>query len=134
MAQAASNSELKDAFRQHEQQTRGHVQRLEQIFKSLNVSSSGETCTGVAGIIEEGKELMWQKADHDVLDAGLICGAQKVEHYEIATYGTLRTWARQLGHQEAARLLEQTLNEEKTTDNTLNRIAESMVNTQAARR
>jgi ferritin-like metal-binding protein YciE len=134
MAKAASNSELKDALRQHEQQTRTHVQRLEQIFQQLNVSKTGESCEGVAGIIGEGQELMWQKADKNVLDAGLICAAQKVEHYEIASYGTLRTWARQLGHQEAARLLEQTLNEEKSTDQTLNRIAESMVNLQAARR
>jgi ferritin-like metal-binding protein YciE len=134
MAKAATNQELKDAFRQHEQQTRTHVQRLEQIFKQLNVSKSGESCGGVAGIIDEGAELMWQKADKNVLDAGLICAAQKVEHYEIASYGTLRTWARQLGNQEAARLLEQTLNEEKTTDQTLNRIAESMVNLQAAHR
>jgi ferritin-like metal-binding protein YciE len=134
MAQAATNQELKDAFRLHEQQTRGQVQRLEQIFKQLNVSSSGETCTGMSGIIDEGQELLWTKADKNVLDAGLICGAQKVEHYEIATYGTLRTWARQLGNQEAARLLEQTLNEEKSTDQTLNRIAEAMVNLQAAHR
>jgi ferritin-like metal-binding protein YciE len=134
MAKAAHNQELKDAFRQHEQQTRTHVQRLEQIFQQLNVSKKGESCEGVAGIIGEGEELMWQKADPSVLDAGLICGAQKVEHYEIASYGTLRTWARQLGHQEAARLLEQTLNEEKSTDQTLNRIAEGMVNLQAARK
>ena len=134
MAKAASNKELKDAFRQHEQQTRTHVQRLEQIFQQLNVSKSGESSQGVAGIIDEGVELMWQKADPSVLDAGLICAAQKVEHYEVASYGTLRTWARQLGNQEAARLLEQTLNEEKTTDQTLSRIAESLVNLQAARK
>jgi ferritin-like metal-binding protein YciE len=132
MEQAATNQELKDAFRQHEQQTRGHVQRLEQIFRTLNLSPKGEGCEGMEGLIDEGQELLWTKATGEVKNAGLICCAQKVEHYEIAAYGTLRTWARQLGHQEAARLLEQTLNEEKSTDQTLNRIAESAVNLQAS--
>jgi ferritin-like metal-binding protein YciE len=134
LSKAASNQELKDAFRQHEQQTRTHVQRLEQIFQTLNTKATGEGCEGMEGLIDEGQELLWTKAKPDVRDAGLICCAQKVEHYEVAAYGTLRTWARQLGHQEAARLLEQTLNEEKSTDQGLTRIAEGMVNLQAAHR
>jgi len=132
MAGAASSSELKNAFRQHEQQTRTHVQRLERIFGMLNASAQGESCEAMEGLVREGKELMGYKADPSVLDAGLIAAAQKVEHYEMASYGSLRTWAQQMGRDDIASLLQQTLDEEGETDKKLTRIAENMVNLQAA--
>lgn len=132
MAAAASSPELKNAFRQHEQQTRTHVQRLDRIFGLLNESSSGETCEGLEGLVSEGKQLMGYKADPSVMDAGLIAAAQKVEHYEMASYGSLRTWAQQMGRDDIAALLQQTLDEEGETDKKLTRIAENMVNLQAA--
>jgi ferritin-like metal-binding protein YciE len=132
MASAASSAELKKAFQQHEQQTRTHVQRLDRIFGMLNVSSSGETCEAMEGLVSEGKELLGYKADAEVMDAGLIAAAQKVEHYEMATYGSLRTWAQQMGRDDIANLLQQTLNEEGETDKKLTRIAENIVNLQAA--
>ncbi len=133
MASAASSAELKNAFRQHEQQTRTHVQRLDRIFGLLNQNAGGESCEAMEGLVREGKDLMGYKADPSVMDAGLVAAAQKVEHYEMATYGSLRTWARQIGREDIANLLQQTLDEEGETDKKLTRIAENLVNLQAAR-
>jgi len=132
MAKAASNSELQHGFQEHLEQTKGHVQRLEQICESLDLSPKGKKCKAMEGLLEEGKEMMNEDADTDVKDAALIAAAQRVEHYEIAVYGCARTYARQLGHREAANLLDQTLHEESETDKKLTEIAENMVNLQAA--
>jgi ferritin-like metal-binding protein YciE len=131
MAQQASSSELKTAFQQHEQQTRQQVQRLDQIFQQMGEKREGAKCPGMAGIIREGEELMKKPADPDVRDAAMIAAAQKVEHYEIASYGTVRTYAKMLGENEAARLLQQTLDEEGETDHKLTKLAESGINKQA---
>jgi ferritin-like metal-binding protein YciE len=133
MAQNASDPQLRAAFEEHLQQTRAQVARLETIFQRLGQSPGGKKCTGIAGIISEGEELIKQKPDPDVLDAGLIGGAQKVEHYEIAGYGTVRTFARMLGDNEAANLLQQTLDEEGQTDKKLTQLAERGINREAAR-
>jgi ferritin-like metal-binding protein YciE len=130
MAEAASSEELKAGFKEHLKQTKGHVQRLEQIFEQLGTSAEGEKCKGMEGLLEEGEELMDEDADPEVLDAGLIAAAQKVEHYEIASYGTVKTYARLLGMNDAVQLLEQTLNEEKETDSKLTDLAED-INVQA---
>lgn len=132
MAKAASSEELQAAFEEHLQQTETHVERLENIFEQLEISSRGKKCKAIEGLIEEGKELMSEDAEPAVLDAGLISAAQKVEHYEMAGYGCVRTYAQQLGHDEAAELLQETLNEEGETDEKLTGIAEGMVNLQAA--
>src|SRR5438132_2402851 len=124
MAKAASSEELRSAFEEHLEQTRGHVQRLEQIFQRLDESPKGKKCKGMEGLIEEGKELLEEDASPEVLDAGLICAAQKVEHYEMAGYGCVRTFAQLLGDDEAANLLQQTLNEEGETDKKLTQLAE----------
>ncbi len=129
MAQAASNSDLKQAFQQHLEVTRTQKQRLEQIFQGLQKEPTGKHCKGMEGLIKEGEELIQKHgADPDVKDAGLITAAQRVEHYEIAGYGTVATWADRLGHQDAAALLHQTLEEEEQTDERLTRIAESHIN------
>jgi ferritin-like metal-binding protein YciE len=132
MIKAASDQELKRAFTQHERVTRGQVKRLERIFKDLDESPRGKKCHGMEGLLEEGKELMAEKPEPDVLDAGLISKAQHVEHYEIAGYGTVRTWAQQLGFDQQAALLQQTLDEEAEADKTLSQLAESSVNVAAA--
>jgi ferritin-like metal-binding protein YciE len=132
MAKKASSTELRQAFEEHLEQTRGHVERLEQIFQQLGMSARSKKCEAIEGIIAEGEDLMSEAAEPSVLDAGLIAGAQKVEHYEMAGYGSVRTWARMLGHNEIAELLQQTLNEEGETDHKLTQIAEQMVNLQAA--
>jgi ferritin-like metal-binding protein YciE len=133
MAKAASAEELREAFAEHLEQTRGHVERLERAIDLLGAKARGKKCAAMEGLIEEGKELMDEGVEAEaVLDAGLIGAAQKVEHYEIASYGTARTWAQRLGHEEVADLLRQTLDEEKETDERLNQIAEGMVNEQAA--
>jgi len=132
MAEAASSPRLQSAFREHLEQTKGHVERLQQVFEQLGSKAKGKTCQAMEGLIEEGSELMEEKADPSVLDAGLIAAAQKVEHYEMAGYGCLYTWAEQLGHGQAAQLLKQTLSEEEQTDKKLTQIAEGMVNLQAA--
>jgi ferritin-like metal-binding protein YciE len=126
MAKAASSRELKRGFSAHERQTRDQVRRLERIFKNLGVSPRGKKCVGMEGLIEEGKELMKEKPDPDVLDAGLIAAAQHVEHYEIAGYGTVRTWATLLGYDDHARWLQDTLEEEKLTDQKLSQLAEAI--------
>lgn len=130
LAKAASNEDLKNGFEQHLEQTKGHVQRLEKIFKRLETTSSGEKCKGMEGLLEEGGRLMSEKAQPDVLDAGMIVAAQKVEHYEIAVYGSLCKYAQLLGYEDDAQLLQQTLHEEKETDDRLTELAES-INEQA---
>ena len=130
MEKAANHEELQEAFRQHRQVTEEQVRRLEQIMKSLDAKPGGTKCKGIQGIIEEGEEMM-KESDGDARDAALISAAQRVEHYEIALYGTLRTFAKELGRNEDARILQQTLDEEGTADNELTRIAESRVNREA---
>lgn len=132
MEKAASSPQLKAGFSEHLQQTKGQVARLEQIFTQLDESPKGKTCKGMKGLLEEGEELMDEDVDPEVLDAGLISAAQRVEHYEIAAYGTVRTYAELLGLNDAAELLQQTLNEEKQTDQKLNTLAES-INVEAER-
>jgi ferritin-like metal-binding protein YciE len=126
MIRAAGDKDLKRAFTQHERQTRQHVARLERIFKQLDTSPRGKKCVGMEGLLEEGAELIKEKPDQDVLDAGLISAAQHVEHYEMAGYGTVRTWARLLGRDDQADLLQQTLNEEGETDKLLTSLAEAV--------
>ena len=131
MAKAAKNPELKKAFEDHLAQTQEHVNRLEQVFEALGEKPKGKTCQAMKGLIEEGKEILDEDADDSVRDAGLIAAAQRVEHYEIAGYGTVRTYAETLGHQDAAELLQQTLDEEGEADKLLTKIAESHVNQMA---
>jgi ferritin-like metal-binding protein YciE len=132
MAKAASSPQLKAGFEKHLEETEGHVERLEQVFEMLGKPARGKTCDAILGIIEEGKSIMEEFADTPALDAGLISAAQAVEHYEIARYGTLRTWAEQLGLRDAARLLQMTLKEEEATDKTLTGLAEGEANRKAA--
>jgi ferritin-like metal-binding protein YciE len=131
MAKGASSPELKDAFEKHWEQTTGHVARLQQLFEQLDESPKGKTCHGMKGLIEEGSEILKEDGEASVLDAGIIVAAQKVEHYEIASYGSVRTFANLLGKDEAARLLQSTLDEESETNEILNRLAESIVNPEA---
>jgi ferritin-like metal-binding protein YciE len=131
MAKGASSPELKDAFEKHLEQTKGHVARLEQLFEQLNESPKGKTCHGMKGLIEEGSEILEEDGEDSVLDAGIIVAAQKVEHYEIASYGSVRTFANLLGKDEAASLLQSTLDEESETNEILNRLAEGIVNPEA---
>jgi ferritin-like metal-binding protein YciE len=131
MAKAANDKNLQQAFRTHLKETAQHAARLEQICKELGVSPRGKKCVGMEGLIEEGSELIKQEPDPDVLDAGLISKAQHVEHYEIAGYGTVRTYARQLGFENQAELLQQTLDEEGRTDHLLTELAESGINVEA---
>jgi len=132
MAKAATNPKLRQGFEKHAQQTQKQAERLEQIFKELDISGKGKKCVAMEGLIAEGKELMEEDAEPEVLDAGLIAAAQKVEHYEIASYGTARTYASVLGMDKAARLLQQTLEEEKETDQKLTELAENGINIEAA--
>jgi ferritin-like metal-binding protein YciE len=125
MADAASTPELKDAFKTHLRQTEGHVDRLEQIFKGLGEKPGGETCEAMQGLVKEGEQTIKEKAPDAVKDAALIAAAQRVEHYEIAGYGTVRTYAEQLGEKDAVKLLQQTLDEEGETDKLLNKLAMS---------
>jgi len=131
MAEACSSQELRNAFEQHLEQTRMHSERLEQIFQKLDESPKGEKCKGIVGIIDEGEDLMDEDAPPAVRDAALIASAQRVEHYEIAAYGTCRTYARQLGYEDHARLLNETLQEEGETDKKLTSLAESSINEEA---
>jgi ferritin-like metal-binding protein YciE len=132
MAKAAESPELRQAFTKHLKETEAQVQRLERIFQDLGQPARGKQCKGLEGILEEGKELLEKESDESVLDAGLIAAAQKVEHYEIAAYGCLRTYAQLLGHTEAVKLLEQTLAEEETADKKLTQLGESGINEAAA--
>jgi ferritin-like metal-binding protein YciE len=132
MAKAATNEDLKQAFESHFQETEGQIERLEKIFGQLDIAYARvEKCKAMEGLVEEGKEIMEEGLEPSVLDAALICAAQKVEHYEIAGYGCARTFAQQLGLQGVADLLQETLDEEATTDKKLTEIAESVVNEEA---
>jgi ferritin-like metal-binding protein YciE len=131
MAKAATHPQLKKAFLKHEKQTQQHAKRLERICKELGESPRGKKCVGMEGLIDEAKELLAEKPEPNVLDAGLISAAQHVEHYEMAGYGTARTWARLLGYDNQADLLQQTLDEEQATDLLLTDIATSQINIDA---
>jgi ferritin-like metal-binding protein YciE len=131
MAKGASSPDLKNAFETHLRQTESHVERLEQIFADLDESPKGKTCRAMKGLIEEGSEILKEDGEESVLDAGIIVAAQKVEHYEMAAYGSARTFARLLGQEKAAELLQSTLDEESETNESLNQLAESMVNPEA---
>jgi ferritin-like metal-binding protein YciE len=132
MAVAAHNSSLKSAFEEHLRQTQNQVSRLEQVFKSLGKSAQTKTCEAMKGLVEEGSEVISANGDPDVKDAALIAAAQRAEHYEIAAYGTARTFAQRLNKPEAARLLQQTLDEEAETDRKLTALAERSINPKAA--
>jgi ferritin-like metal-binding protein YciE len=131
MAKAAGDPTLRAAFEEHLDVTRGQVDRLDRIFKKLGERATGKKCAAMEGLIEEGKEMMAEDAPPAVLDAALISAAQKVEHYEIASYGCVRTYARLLGYDDAARLLQETLDEEGDADNKLTELAESVINVEA---
>ena len=132
LAKAASSTELRTAFENHLEETRGHVDRLERVFESLDEKIRGKHCDGIAGIIQEGKAVMEEDFDEATMDACLIAGGQRAEHYEMAAYGTLVAWAQAMGHVEAADLLQQTLNEEKAADKKLSQLAEGGINQEAA--
>jgi ferritin-like metal-binding protein YciE len=132
MAKAASHDSLKAAFEDHLSETEGQVERLEEIFELIGKPARAETCKAMQGLVEEGSKVMEEAEEDNVRDAALIGAAQKVEHYEIASYGTLRTFAELLGHHEAAELLDTTLEEEAATDKKLTELAESVVNADAA--
>ena len=131
MAKAAQSPKLRAAFEKHEAETSVQVDRLEQVFASINQAAKGKTCDAIMGIIEEGKEVMSEYRGMPALDAGLLAAAQAVEHYEISRYGTLKTWAVELGYKDAVKLLDATLEEEKNTDTTLSQLAEAEVNRHA---
>jgi ferritin-like metal-binding protein YciE len=131
MAKGAASAELKKAFETHLEQTEGHVDRLDRIFKDLDLSAGRHKCKAMEGLIHEGSELLKEDAEESIRDAALIGAAQRVEHYEIAGYGTARTFAEMLGHTEAAELLQQTLDEEKETDQLLTELALTSVNVEA---
>ena len=132
MAKAAESLELQQAFNKHTKETEGQVQRLERVFQELGQSARGKTCKGMQGLIEEGKEVMEKEGEGPVIDAALIASAQRVEHYEIAAYGCLRTYAQLLGLEQAVQLLQQTLEEEEATDKILTQLGESGINEAAA--
>ena len=132
MAKAAASDELRAAFEKHHGETEGQIERLEQIFEMIGKPARGKKCDAIEGIIDEGKEIMEEYADTPALDAGLLAGAQAVEHYEISRYGTLKSWAIKLGMKDAAKLLDQTLAEEKKTDDALTKLADTAVNAEAA--
>ena len=131
MAKAANSDELRAAFEKHEGETEGQVDRLEQVFKIIGETPKGKTCDAIMGLLEEGQEIMKEYKGMPALDAGLLAAAQAVEHYEISRYGTLKTWAEELGHAQAVKLLDATLAEEKKTDSALTQLAESSVNQHA---
>ena len=133
MIKAATHKDLKKAFATHERQTREHVKRLERICKQLGVVPKGKKCYGMEGLLDEGKDLISEKPEPEVLDAGLISAAQHVEHYEMAGYGTVRTFARQLGYESQAELLQRTLDEEGDTDKLLTELAVTTINIDAER-
>lgn len=132
MAKAAEDEELRSLFEEHLEQTRQQIERLERVFEQVGKTARGEKCEAMAGLLEEGQEIMDQEAEPATMDAMLVGAAQKVEHYEIASYGTMCAWAEQLGMRDAASLLKQTLNEEKDADKKLSAFAESRKNAQAA--
>lgn len=132
MAKAATSDKLRAAFEKHRDETEGQIERLEQVFELLEKPARGKTCDAILGIIDEGKEIMDEYKGTEALDAGLLAAAQAVEHYEISRYGTLKTWAGLLGMKDAVKLIDQTLQQEKTTDQTLSKLAESEVNYEVA--
>jgi len=132
MAKKASNTQLRSAFELHLEETRGQLERLDQIFEKLGKKGLGKKCKGMEGLLEEAKEMMAEDMDPEVMDAALISAAQRVEHYEIAGYGTVRAYAQLLGDKDAARLLQQTLDEEGATDKKLTQLAETTINVEAA--
>jgi len=132
LAKAAASDELRQAFESHLEETRGHVDRLEQVFASLDEKVRGKHCDGIAGIIEEGKSVMEEQFDEQTMDACLIAAGQRAEHYEMAAYGTLIAWAEAMGHTEAVELLQQNLDEEKAADEKLTALAEGGINEAAA--
>jgi ferritin-like metal-binding protein YciE len=131
MAKAAHSGDLRAAFQKHQRETEGQVERLEKVFQLIEEPAKGKKCAAIEGILEEGQEIMEEYKGNPALDAGLLAAAQAVEHYEISRYGTLKTWAEKLGLQQAAKLLDQTLTEEKNTDEALTELAEAAVNEQA---
>ena len=132
MAKKASDDQLRQAFTDHLEQTREHVSRLEEIFEKLGKRAGGKVCKAMQGIVEEGKEMMEEDAAEEVMDAALIAAAQRAEHYELAAYGTVRSYAKLLGDDRAAKILQKTLDEEGETDELLTKIAESTINVSAA--
>ena len=132
VAKAANNADLKKAAEEHLSETKEQIKKLEQVFKSIGKTASGEKCDAIEGILDEGKEIMEEYKGEAALDAGLLAAAQAVEHYEISRYGTLKAWATKLGHRDAVKLLDQTLNEEKKTDDALSKLALTAVNAEAA--
>jgi ferritin-like metal-binding protein YciE len=132
LAKASSNPDLRAAFESHLEETRGHVERLEEVFGSLDEKVRGKHCDGIAGIIDEGKNVMGEDFDEATMDACLIASGQRAEHYEMAAYGTVIAWARVMGHDDAADLLQQTLDEEKAADEKLSALAEEGINQEAA--
>ena len=132
MAKAAHSVQLRAAFEKHHGETEGQVERLERVFALIGKPARGKTCEAIQGLLDEGKEIMEEYKGTEALDAGMVAAAQAVEHYEIARYGTLKQWAQQLGIKDAVRLLDQTLQEEKKTDEALTSLAEASVNLEAA--
>jgi ferritin-like metal-binding protein YciE len=132
LAKAAASTDLRAAFETHLEETRGHVERLEQVFESLDEKPRGKHCEGIAGIIEEGKSIMEEEFDDATMDACLIAAGQRAEHYEMAAYGTLIAWAQSMGHTEATNLLQEILDEEKAADKKLSSLAEGGINQDAA--
>jgi ferritin-like metal-binding protein YciE len=133
MAKAAQNTDLKAAFQKHAGETEGHVERLEQVFAIIEAKPQGKKCPAIDGLIEEGNEIAKEYKGSPALDAGLLAAAQAVEHYEISHYGTLRTWAEELGLRDAVKLLDETLDEEKATDDSLTDLAKDVINQEAQR-
>jgi len=131
MAKAAQDDKLAAAFEKHLAETEGQVDRLEQVFEEIGAKPQGKTCDAIMGILEEGKEIMSEYKGAPALDAGLLAAAQAVEHYEISRYGTLATWAEELGYRKSVKLLRQTLAEEEKTDKALTQLAEAVVNAEA---
>ncbi|MCQ4630531.1 YciE/YciF ferroxidase family protein [Shinella lacus] len=134
MARAAQAPALKKAFEKHKEETEGHIERLQQVFEAIGKRAQGKTCEAIQGILSEGEEIIEDFKGTAALDAGLISSAQAVEHYEITRYGTLKAWAEQLGHRDAAKLLDATLKEESKTDEALTTLAESAVNAAAQKK
>jgi ferritin-like metal-binding protein YciE len=132
MAKAAKAPQLREAFRHHQEQTEGQIERLEQVFEMIGKPPRGKQCQAILGIIEEASEIIEDFRDSQALDAGLLASAQAVEHYEISRYGTLRSWAQRMGLKDAVSLLDETLNEEKETDSLLSELAEAHLNAEAA--
>lgn len=132
MEKAATSKELKAAFREHLEETKGQVERLERVFERMGEKPKRKTCKAMKGLISEGEEMVKSRGDDDTRDAGLIASAQRVEHYEMAAYGTLRTYAKTLGETEMARMLQETLDEEAAADSKLTKLAESGINAEAA--